>query len=124
MPVTQSPDIEKMSYDQLKTQRNKITELMAKRQAEVKAKLADMASKADLRVQGFVATATEEQPRVTLRKAPNGNGAHGARKAKGKTRTKYRNPDNATQVWTGHGPKPRWLKEKIEAGAPLAQFAI
>jgi DNA-binding protein H-NS len=127
MPVTHSPDIEKMSYDQLKTQRSKIDELMAKRQAEIKQKLADMASKADLRVQGFTALAKGEKAMQTATpKAANGNGSHGQRKArsKGKGRVKYRNPDNAAQVWTGHGPKPGWLKAKIESGAPLEQFAI
>jgi DNA-binding protein H-NS len=37
---------------------------------------------------------------------------------------KYRNPDNASETWSGRGRKPRWLEERLEKGAPLEDFAI
>lgn len=37
---------------------------------------------------------------------------------------KYVNPDNRSQTWSGFGKAPRWLKEKIEAGANKEDFRI
>ena len=37
---------------------------------------------------------------------------------------KYRNPDNASETWSGRGRKPRWLEERLAKGAPLEDFAI
>jgi DNA-binding protein H-NS len=52
------------------------------------------------------------------------------RAAKGKARTnavgkvvKYRNPANPNETYGGKGPKPAWLKEKLEQGAKMADFA-
>lgn len=48
-------------------------------------------------------------------------------KAKGKKSPlppKYRNPDNASQTYTGRGRKPGWLADKIAAGADMDDFLI
>lgn len=37
---------------------------------------------------------------------------------------KYQNPDNRFQTWTGYGKRPRWLKEKLDAGADAEDFRI
>ena len=37
---------------------------------------------------------------------------------------KYRNPDNASETWSGRGRKPRWLEERLAKGAPLEEFVI
>ena len=37
---------------------------------------------------------------------------------------KYRNPDNPSQTWSGRGVTPKWLSEKITAGASQEEFAI
>jgi len=49
-------------------------------------------------------------------------------KAKGKAGAavkvvKYRNPANPNETYGGKGPKPAWLKEKLEQGAKMADFA-
>ena len=49
-------------------------------------------------------------------------------KAKSTTRkpvaSRYRNPDNQQETWTGRGKQPRWLAAKIAAGASLDSFLI
>lgn len=42
-------------------------------------------------------------------------------KAKRKTQIRYR--DRAGNTWSGMGPQPRWLKEALAVGTPLAQLA-
>lgn len=37
---------------------------------------------------------------------------------------RFRNPENQSQVWTGKGKRPKWLVEKIEAGANLEDFRV
>lgn len=37
---------------------------------------------------------------------------------------KYRNPDDASQQWTGRGVKPKWLQEKLAGGKKLEDFLI
>jgi DNA-binding protein H-NS len=56
-------------------------------------------------------------------------GPDGAKaKASGASRTpsepKYRNPDDATQTWTGRGRKPNWIKDAIDAGADIDTMLI
>ncbi len=48
-------------------------------------------------------------------------------KAKGKKSAlpaKYRNPDDASQTYTGRGRKPGWLADKLAAGADMDEFLI
>jgi DNA-binding protein H-NS len=52
-----------------------------------------------------------------------GRGKHGASALKGrKVPIKYR--DRAGNTWAGRGAMPVWLREKIKAGAKLADFAV
>ncbi|RZL87182.1 MAG: hypothetical protein EOP82_27390 [Variovorax sp.] len=37
--------------------------------------------------------------------------------------SKFHYSDGAGNSWTGRGPKPRWLKEAIESGKSLQDFA-
>lgn len=37
---------------------------------------------------------------------------------------RYQNPDNTDETWTGRGKQPRWLAEKIKAGAKPEDFLI
>jgi DNA-binding protein H-NS len=47
-------------------------------------------------------------------------GAGGAPRAKtGKVQPRYRNPDNASQQWTGRGRQPKWVKDWLEAGKSI-----
>jgi DNA-binding protein H-NS len=44
-------------------------------------------------------------------------------KAKAKRKTQIRYRDRAGNTWSGMGPQPRWLKEALAVGTPLAQLA-
>ncbi|NIZ08063.1 H-NS family nucleoid-associated regulatory protein [Pseudooceanicola sp. HF7] len=37
---------------------------------------------------------------------------------------KYRNPEDATQTWSGRGRQPAWIKEALGRGDSLDQFLI
>lgn len=37
---------------------------------------------------------------------------------------KYRDPENPGGTWSGRGLQPRWLRERLEAGAKLEDFLI
>lgn len=42
----------------------------------------------------------------------------------GKVPPKYRNPENASETWTGRGRQPRWLVAAMKKGAKLDRFLI
>lgn len=54
--------------------------------------------------------------------------ARGQRAAKSTVRKpvapRYRNPDDASETWTGRGKQPRWLAAKLATGAKLDDFLI
>ena len=37
---------------------------------------------------------------------------------------KYRNPQDASQTWTGRGKRPVWLREALENGAKLEDYEV
>ncbi|SMC29947.1 DNA-binding protein H-NS [Andreprevotia lacus DSM 23236] len=37
---------------------------------------------------------------------------------------RYRNPQNGSQTWTGHGRKPQWVIDFLAAGGQLDQLGI
>lgn len=43
---------------------------------------------------------------------------------RGKVPVKYRDPVNPKNQWTGRGMKPKWLQEKIDAGASADDFLL
>lgn len=45
-------------------------------------------------------------------------------RARSKSGPKYRNPDDATQTWTGRGRKPNWLVARLKKGQKLESLAI
>ncbi len=53
--------------------------------------------------------------------------AHLAPKPRRKRSTlppKYRDPSNPANTWAGRGKRPKWLAEKLAAGARIEDFAI
>ncbi|MBE0494672.1 MAG: H-NS histone family protein [Thiomicrospira sp.] len=47
------------------------------------------------------------------------------RKTKGqKVAPKYRNPNDASQTWTGRGRKPLWVEDALNKGKKLDDLAI
>lgn len=47
-----------------------------------------------------------------------------AKKSTGKVAVQYRNPDDASQEWTGRGRQPKWVKEALESGKTMDNFRI
>lgn len=41
-----------------------------------------------------------------------------------KVAPKYRNPENASETWSGRGKQPRWLQAYTSAGRVLDEFLI
>lgn len=37
---------------------------------------------------------------------------------------RYRNPQNASETWSGRGERPDWLEDALAAGASLEDLAI
>jgi DNA-binding protein H-NS len=51
-------------------------------------------------------------------------GTVSAKRSKGKTPAKYRNPANPSQTWSGRGRRPAWINSAAAAGRDLADFEI
>ena len=47
-----------------------------------------------------------------------------AKKGGAKAEPKYRNPDNYDETWAGRGPRPEWLRNKLNNGGRLDDFLI
>lgn len=47
-----------------------------------------------------------------------------AQKVRKPVAPKYRNPDDASETWTGRGRKPRWVEAFLDAGNNLEDVAI
>jgi DNA-binding protein H-NS len=57
--------------------------------------------------------------------APRGRGAPRGRPRKGrKLPPKYRDTKDPSLVWAGRGARPRWMEERIRAGAKQEDFLI
>jgi DNA-binding protein H-NS len=96
-------ELAQMSLKELRTLRDRVEDAIAAREhedrAEVKAKLADLASKAGFSINELF-------------------GGRGTKKAVG---VKFRNPQDPSQTWTGRGRKPNWL---VEAGGNADRFRV
>jgi DNA-binding protein H-NS len=53
---------------------------------------------------------------------PSAETGGGKRKAAKKRKAKIAYKDDAGHTWSGMGPKPRWLKEALDAGKTLEQM--
>ncbi|GJI96279.1 hypothetical protein RugamoR57_29970 [Duganella caerulea] len=52
-------------------------------------------------------------------------GASGGTRAKtGSVAPRYRNPADPTQLWTGRGRQPKWVKEWVDAGKDIAGLKV
>ena len=64
---------------------------------------------------------------VPLKELLSGTASGGAARRGGKTgavAARYRNPDDASQQWTGRGRQPKWVKDWVDAGKDLAGLAV
>src|SRR5262249_27882935 len=89
-------NLSSMSVDQLLKLQTEIEQVLTRRAAQLRNELSKLgASKGKVGAHPLAA-----------RKAP----------------VKYR--DRAGNTWAGRGAQPRWLRDKIRAGAKLADFAV
>jgi DNA-binding protein H-NS len=51
-----------------------------------------------------------------------GNGAPRAKT--GSVAPRYRNPADTTQLWTGRGRQPKWVKDWLDAGKDIAGLKV
>lgn len=51
-------------------------------------------------------------------------GGKGARSPKAAVAPKYRNPDNATQTWSGRGKRPLWFVEALKKRGVTAESLL
>ncbi|MGZ4959062.1 MAG: H-NS histone family protein [Methylomonas sp.] len=46
------------------------------------------------------------------------------RKGSGKVAARYRNPEDASQTWSGRGLAPKWMQALMNAGRDKSEFEI
>lgn len=95
-----TPEIQAMPFDELRTLHREIGALIAEKRAQALEQLREQAS-----ILGFT-------PDDLIPKKKSNSGA-----------AKYRDPDTGN-TYSGRGKHPQWLKDKLEAGASLEDFAI
>ena len=61
---------------------------------------------------------------MTLDDLPGRNAGKPGKPSKGVVPPKYRNPNDASQTWTGRGRKPRWVVEHLDKGGKIEALAI
>lgn len=98
--------------------------------AEIQQMIAELQAQADAKIESEKKTVIAEIKRlaasVNLTVEINDNDKP-SRKSKNQSSVvspKYRNPDNFAETWSGRGPKPKWLKRKLEMGAKQDDFLI
>jgi DNA-binding protein H-NS len=89
----------KMSVKDLRALRDRVDQAITEleERAELKTKLADLADKAGFSVGELFGKKRSPVP------------------------IKYRNPQNASETWTGRGRRPRWL---TKAGGDIERFRV
>lgn len=100
---------ERLSYDELLTQRQAIDEELDKRSdtelALLKHKLERIAQIRGVQVMDLFVEPKKDRKK---RELP----------------AMYINPDNPAETWTGMGKPKKWLQKKIDGGARLEDFAV
>lgn len=101
--------LEKMSYKDLLSLKDRVAAAIVARQAaekvELKRRLEEMVSQSGFDVSDIF------------------GGRGGARKGS-KVAIKYRNPKDPTQTWTGRGRKPRWMADALAKGQKMDNFLV
>ena len=104
-------DLSKMSLEELRQQRKDIDMAIAnyseKQRAEARKALDETAAKYGMSVDEIL-----------------GQKSAGKKKKSGGAPAKYRNPDDASQGWSGRGRQPAWFKERVEKGAAPESMAV
>ena len=111
-------DLENLPDEQLRTLQNRVREIINRR---VQSRLDEyrlMAREAGYQLSLFKIGEEPERRR--------GRGERGRQdQRRGPLPAKYRNPDNASEIWSGRGIPPRWLRELMErTGKPKEDFLV
>ncbi|MEM6741917.1 MAG: H-NS histone family protein [Pseudomonadota bacterium] len=113
MPKDLTKDLEKMSRDELLKVQKQVEKLITT--------LADRERKAALKA------AEEAAKKHGFSLADLGVSAGKPRKSKAPAAAnppKYRNPEDASQTWSGRGRRPQWVKDAEAKGSTLESLAI
>lgn len=101
-----SIDIGNLSAEELMKLELQIKEVIKEKKAEsirlAKLQIREIAAKAGLDV--VINETKEEKPAVR--------------------RVKYRNPNNATETWSGRGKPPRWFRDAVDAGEDINKLKV
>lgn len=108
-------DLKALSLKELQSLKARVEKEIARRaQSEKKKTLKELAAIAAAR--GF------ELEELIGAKSPGRRGRPARRAGKARVATKYRNPDNPKQTWSGRGRKPKWVQDWLAAGKPLEEL--
>lgn len=105
--------IDKLSYAELVELKSRIEDMIDERKADEKAKVR-------AKVAQLVAEAGFDLDEVVAMRRTTGQ----AKKKVAKVAPKYRNPNDASETWTGRGRKPNWLVAELDAGRDQEDFRI
>ena len=109
-------EIEKLTLKQLTELKERIDRLISTKAADERNKLreqfATLASDAGFSLDEVVGLSRGG------RAAGSGRGSGTKRPAA------YVNPGDSSQTWSGRGRMPKWLSERVKAGADVAEFKI
>jgi DNA-binding protein H-NS len=107
----ESKQLQSMSTDELWDFYQKVDSMLADKLRAEKAKLEERLRRIDGR--RFEGTTIE------------GNTIEGrVRRPYPPVHPKYKNPRNPTEIWSGRGKQPLWVREQLKAGKKLDQFLI
>lgn len=121
-----SQDLSKLTYPQLKSAKSEVELAMDARRRETAARIAKLADDTDIALEQ-VKSLSASKPATNgthTRKAATVTKAKPAKKAAVKGQVKFRDPDNPKLVWSGRGPRPRWMVAKIDSGTPIDALRV
>ena len=101
------PKIDKLSLDELKTLQRQVAKAIDNFE-ENQRKEAFVAVEAKAKEFGYSLTDLTGKTKTKSKASP----------------PKYRHPENPAQTWSGRGRQPAWIKEGLEAGKTLDDYAI
>ena len=120
-------NLRKLAVDELLILRDRINVMLESRVAAERRSL-EIRLK---RLQNFQAAGTVANQKTKSAASELANKPKAATKAKKKTKitkkvaTKFRNPDNPSETWTGRGLQPRWMRAALnDGGKNLEDFRI
>src|SRR5689334_6347026 len=72
---------------------------------------------------GYELTITKMSESGLRRRRRRGESGEGDDR-RGAVAAKYRNPDNASETWSGRGRQPKWVDQKVKGGVKLEDLLI